>query len=70
MPVNARCTFFFEYDKWGWTETFFRVSNSLQEAYDNAVDTITHRMKLNGGGVIMSYLRVSDDDVRRDALLL
>ena len=52
----------------GWTESHYRVAGGdLQSELVNLQALAALRVRLLGGGVLMPYLRVSDDDVYRDS---
>lgn len=67
MPP-MRATFFFESGKFGWSETYHTSSGSHAEVLAKAVAIKDLRMRICGPGVTMSYIRVSDDAIQRDAL--
>jgi hypothetical protein len=69
VPSNIRATLFFTSDKYGWSETFFKVADDLQAVLEDAVRMAVNRIRLCGTNVELDYVRVSDDDIRRDSLV-
>lgn len=67
--ITSRATLFFESGKYGWSETYFRQAETLQDTMGFAQFLAASRAKLMGYGVGLTYLRCSDDAVRRDALV-
>jgi len=68
MPA-LRVTFFFEVGSFGWTETYFRTDDfSTVEAPVKAL--AVKRSALLTKGAFLSYIRVSDDAVFRDAMII
>lgn len=70
MSINARTTFFFTDGKYGWSETFFSQPEGLAEAKAKALVLARSRFALLGQGPVFSGIRVSDDDVQRDSLIV
>jgi hypothetical protein len=70
MSNWAKCTFFFEFSDYGWTESYWYNygGSDLNLALPIAQNLAKKRMALNGLGVSMPAIRVSDDQVYRDSL--
>lgn len=69
MP-QYRCTFFFKDSAgYGWTETFHSNQPDLTKVIGAATDILPFRTALLGLGVQITYLRASDDLVKRDSLV-
>lgn len=66
--ARNRITFFFRSTRgYGWSETYFTTAASLNGAMTNAKAILPTRVNLNGRGVFLEFIRVSDDEVRRDS---
>lgn len=66
--AKIRATFFFKNNEGlGWSETLFSTRATLVDARNDALLLIPKRVNLNGNDVFLYYLRVSDDEVKRDS---
>jgi hypothetical protein len=70
MSNYAKVTFFFEFSDYGWTESYWYNygGENLALAVPIAENLAKKRMALNGIGVSLPEIRVSDDLVYRDSL--
>lgn len=65
-----RATLFFSDDhNYGWSETFFNSLTSHSGVLNQAKFLATDRKNLNGTGVYLTDIRVSDDEQKRDSSL-
>lgn len=76
MPINAKCTYFFQADGgFGWTETWYLVGNDLTAVFDRASATnvnsyFNRRRQLLNNNSWISAIRVSDEAVLRDSRVM
>lgn len=67
MPT-AKITWFYQFNDFGWSESLWQSYNAdLSEAFTNANAYAFARAGLNGSGVAITAIRVSDDGVYRDS---
>lgn len=68
--ANIRATFMFKNDNGaGWSETIFSTQIAIPLAMVNAKLMIAPRVGMLGRGSSLAFIRVSDDDVKRDSLI-
>lgn len=76
MPINAKCTFFFQGEGgFGWTETWYLVGNDLTAVFDrstatNAASYFNRRRQILNQDSWISAIRVSDEAVLRDSRVM
>jgi hypothetical protein len=69
VPGTAKVTWFYEFSDYGWTESLWKAYNSsLTELFAPAEMYASLRMAINGLGVAMPAIRISDDLVYRDSI--
>lgn len=70
MTITAKATLFFEDHKYGWSESYFQDGiDNLGVIYGDAIALAEQRATLNGAGVLMPYIRVSNEAIKRDSLV-
>ena len=70
MPALIRATFFFEdVNKHGWTETIYNMQPTLDAVMFRAKTLVELRRNLLGTTAKLTFIRVSDDLVKRDSLI-
>lgn len=69
MP-NIRATLFFEFGKFGWTESYVRVEASPLSAQQAGEDLLVARRKILAFNCTLNRVRLSDVDVFRDSALI
>lgn len=61
MPGTSKMTLYFDYDGYGWTETYFRAYATIPNDITGvAQPLIVARLALCGVGVTIKYVRISD----------
>lgn len=66
MPI-IKCQFFYQTNKWGWSETHYVQQNSLLTALHECEQALTTRYGMMGSSGRVKYIRVSDPLIRGDA---
>lgn len=68
--AKFRFTMFFEYRKYGWSETHYWAKAATEHSAILFAGQLLaeKRLQMCAPGVKLTYLRVSDDDIRRDSL--
>lgn len=67
MPT-AKITWFYQFNDYGWSESLWApYTADLAEMFPNAQAYASARASLNGSGVAITAIRVSDDAVYRDS---
>lgn len=67
--ATFKCSMMFHSDIYGWSETFYREDTDYTSAFTVFRELAEKRHALNGGGVSLDYVRISDDAIQRDAFV-
>jgi hypothetical protein len=66
--ARYRITYFFKNTNgYGWTETLFNQAGTLDQTMVRAQTLLPFRVKLLGQGSSLQFIRVSDDEIKRDS---
>lgn len=68
--AQIRATFFMRNQRgYGWSETLFSTRANLVEVMADAILLFPKRVNCNGNDVNLYWIRVSDDEIKRDSLV-